>query len=409
MTGVEKIAVYGGCLTLDIRELLQARGLDEKRFIDQYLLQERSVYAPFEDAVTMAANAAEKVLTDGNRGSVRLLLVATESGVDFGKPVSGWVQRLCGLPQRLRNLEVKHACYGLTGAIRLAQALLEADPDPGARALVVGTDASRTHLGDPAEPICGGAATAVLLARGGRVVELPPPAESGLWCVETPDTFRPTATVECGNNELSLYSYLDALEGSVGHYRERCPAFHPETGAGYNIYHAPFPAMSFQAHRQVLKSFGAPTPAEIRRSFEQRVLPGLKFSRRLGTSYGSSVWIALASLAAEAAARTPVALFSYGSGCQSEFFVPHVNPDPDAATALTAELDARLRLSVADYEEIETLRAAQATLATYSAAASACGERLLASSFRDPRAWILDSVQDHVRRYRRIGEENDPS
>jgi hydroxymethylglutaryl-CoA synthase len=404
MIGIETMGIYSGHLGLDVGALVQARQLDPKRYIDQYLLLERSVFAPFEDAVTMAANAAEKVLTDENRDSVQLLLVASESGVDFGKPISGWVQRLCRLPSRIRNLEVKHACYGLTGAIRLAQGFLEAQSAPGARALVIGTDLSRSHLGDAAEPICGGAATAVLLSRTGSMVELPPLSAAGLWCTETPDTFRPTALIECGNNDLSLFSYLEALESSLKNYRGLFPSYHPETSAMYNVYHAPFPAMCFQAHRQVVKGFGTPTPAEIRASFNHRVLPGLKFSRRIGTSYGSSVWIALASLAAQITQRTAVSLFSYGSGCQSEYFVTHLNPNHAPAENLQKELDARHGLSVSEYEEIENLRIAFTDLPSFSAVESALSQNLFKASFRSPNTWILDSVSEHVRVYRRVGE-----
>jgi hydroxymethylglutaryl-CoA synthase len=404
MIGVEAMGIYGGRLSLDVSLLVQARQLDPKRYIDQYLLLERSVFAPFEDSVTMAVNAAEKVLTDENLDSIQLLLVASESGVDYGKPISGWVQRLCRLPNRIRNLEVKHACYGLTGAIRLAQGFLEAQSDPGARALVIGTDLSRSHLGDVAEPICGGAATAILLSRTGSMIELPPLSEAGLWCTETPDTFRPTSLIECGNNDLSLFSYLEALESSLKNYRELFPAYHPETSAMYNVYHAPFPAMCFQAHRQVVKGFGTPTPTEIRASFNQRVLPGLKFSRRIGTSYGSSVWIALASLAAQITQRTAVSLFSYGSGCQSEYFVTHLNPDHAPAENLQKELDARHRLSVSEYEEIENLRIVFTDSPSFSAVESTLSQNLFNASFRSPNTWILDSVSEHVRAYRRVGE-----
>ena len=148
MIGIEKIGVYCGRMRLAIEALIRARGLDEERYLSEYLLQERSVFAPFEDAVTMAANAAEIILADADRRSIALLLVATESAVDFGKPISSWVQRLCGLPSAIRNLEVKHACYGLTGAIRLAEAFLAHHPDPAVTALVIGADASRNHIED---------------------------------------------------------------------------------------------------------------------------------------------------------------------------------------------------------------------------------------------------------------------
>jgi hydroxymethylglutaryl-CoA synthase len=402
--GIEKIGVYGGRMSLAIEALVRARGLDEDRYLSEYLLQERSVFAPFEDAVTMAANAAEIILADADRRSIALLLVATESAVDFGKPVSSWVQRLCGLPSAIRNLEVKHACYGLTGAIRLAEAFLARHPDPAVTALVIGADASRNHLGDPAEPICGGAATAVLLSRRAPLIVLSGLEQAGVWSRETPDTFRPTATAECGNNDLSLFSYLDALGGSLADFRTRSTEFHPETSTTYNVYHAPFPAMTFQAHRQVLKSFGSPTPAQIRASFNARVLPGLDFCRRIGTSYGSSVWIALSALMGKLEQPSTVSVFSYGSGCQSEYFLARLTPDERCAACLTAGLEARTPIDVGAYAAIETAHRDQAEAAELSPCGNELGRDLIKGAFHEPRDWVLERVSDHVRHYARVEE-----
>ena len=404
MIGIEKIGVYGGRMSLGIEALVRERGLDEDRFLKEYLLQERSVFAPFEDAVTMAANAAEIILADTDRQSIALLLVATESAVDFGKPLSSWVQRLCALPSAIRNLEVKHACYGLTGAIRLAEAFLAGHPDPAVTALVIGADASRNHIEDPAEPICGGAATAVLLSQRAPLIVLSGLEEAGVWSRETPDTFRPTATAECGNNDLSLFSYLDALGGSLADFRTRRADFHPETSTTHNVYHAPFPAMTFQAHRQVLKTFGSPTPAQIRASFNTRVLPGLGFCQRIGTSYGSSVWIALTALLGKLEQPSTVSVFSYGSGCQSEYFLAHLTPDQRWAVRLAADLDARAPIDVALYAATEIARRDQAEVAELSPCATELGRRLLKTAFHEPRDWVLEKVSDYVRHYARAGE-----
>ena len=63
------------------------------------------------------------------------------------------------------------------------------------------------------------AAAAVLLSDDPKVVEYEL-LKKGTWTTDVYDTFRPTARHESGNNEVSLYSYMDALEGAYKNYVE---------------------------------------------------------------------------------------------------------------------------------------------------------------------------------------------
>ena len=49
---------------------------------------------------------------------------------------------ILGLGKRCRSFEVKHACYGGTAALQSAAAIISASPVPGARALVIASDAA---------------------------------------------------------------------------------------------------------------------------------------------------------------------------------------------------------------------------------------------------------------------------
>ena len=122
--GIEKLRVYPGSLSLPIRALCEARGLDAERTCADLMIDERSVNPPWEDAVTLGVNAAEPLLSDEDRSQIGLLLVGTESSVDQEKPVSSWVHHFLRLPTDCLNLEVKHACFAATGALELAKAWL---------------------------------------------------------------------------------------------------------------------------------------------------------------------------------------------------------------------------------------------------------------------------------------------
>ncbi|MFP4442540.1 MAG: hydroxymethylglutaryl-CoA synthase, partial [Spirochaetia bacterium] len=85
--GIEKINLYGSSLYLDQRDLAVARGQEPEKVVSDFLIESRSVSPPWEDTVTMGANAALPMLSKQDLEDIGLLVVGTESSLDFGKPV----------------------------------------------------------------------------------------------------------------------------------------------------------------------------------------------------------------------------------------------------------------------------------------------------------------------------------
>ena len=56
--GIEKIDLYAGRFCTDAVALAQARGRAREEAIGRVMVHERSVISPYEDAVTLAGNAA---------------------------------------------------------------------------------------------------------------------------------------------------------------------------------------------------------------------------------------------------------------------------------------------------------------------------------------------------------------
>src|SRR5262245_32403434 len=168
--GIERLGVYPCALSLSIANLCRERGLDAHNFCERLLCRERSVVGPFEDVVTMAVNAAKPVVDAAGADTIGLLLVASESSVDQEKPISSWVHRFLGLRPDCRNLEVKHACYGSTGALQLAISWILSEVDPGRKALVINTDHALIGLNGPQEPVLGAGAAAVLVSAEPRLI-----------------------------------------------------------------------------------------------------------------------------------------------------------------------------------------------------------------------------------------------
>ncbi|MDB4960390.1 MAG: hypothetical protein JWP01_389 [Myxococcales bacterium] len=401
--GIEKLRAYPGSLSLAMTALCEARGHDLADIRDVMMIDERSLNVPWEDPVTMAVNAAAPMLTDRDREQIGLLIVASESGVDQEKPMSTWVQRYLGLPSRVRNIEVKHACYGATAALQLAASWVASGVAPGEKALIINTDESRMHLGKPWEFVMGAAAVAVLVSATPQVLELELGA-TGVFTHEVSDLTRPTSRVETGNSETSLLSYLEALDGAYDDYVRRRPEANEPGYFARSIYHLPFGGMGLVAHRAVLRRSGAFTRQAALADFTTKTLPSLAYVRRMGGTYGSSTFLALMSLidhdpALRAGDR--IGMFSYGSGSCAELWSGRLCAearDVVRAAELPALLDARRPVSVPEYEAVETARTDavdQGELTTDRRALGDWYERFYAGQKR----LVFDGVHEFYRRY----------
>jgi hydroxymethylglutaryl-CoA synthase len=121
------------------------------------------------------------------------------------------------------------------------------------------------------------------------------------------------------------------------------------------VYHVPFPKMARKAH-DALRSFDG--DAEAAKSFEWQVKSGLELPKRIGNVYTGSLYLSLASVLAtdpRDLGGASIALFSYGSGSCAEFFTGRIGRGAQARVRkldLPRRLDARKRLSVAEYEQL---------------------------------------------------------
>ena len=357
--GIEKIRVYPTTGRLAMEDLARARGFDVDGVRTNLMVDHRGVSPPWEDAVTLAVNAAKPILTDEDRRDIGLLIVASESGVDQEKPISSWVHRYLDLNPHCRNFEVKHACYGATGAMQMALAWLASDIGGDQKALVINADQSLLALEQPYEPVTGAAAVAVLLSRSPRLVayEL---GRCGYYSADYSDVMRPTPRVETGNSESSLLSYLEALEHAYHHFLERTPeAGDFRSFFDWHVYHMPFAGMALRAHRALAIQASDCTRAEAKEDFQRKVAASTHFTRQMGGVYGASTFIGLLGLvddAARARSGGRVGIFAYGSGLCAEYHSAQLLPaaaEVAAEAALQDLIDARRPLTVDEYEWAE--------------------------------------------------------
>lgn len=360
--GIEKIRVFPTTLSLDLSVLAKERRYDVEHMHNDLRVYERGVNPPWEDPVTMAVNAARPMLSEEDIASIGLLIVATETGLDQEKSLSSWVFRYLNLPSNCRHFEIKMACYSGTAALKMAAVWIASGAArPGQKALIITTDQSLVSIKRPWEYICGAGATALLVSDKPDFLEIELD-NFGVYSHEVSDVIRPLPWVETGNSEHSLFAYMEALIGSYEDYLANCGTIDFKHFFDYNIYHVPFSGISFRAHKQLMGFNGYYGKKEIIESFEQKTLPSLAYSQRIGGTYGGSIFVALLGLVSKAASIKSgdrVGIFSYGSGSCAEYYSGLIGESAkEIATTIHLDqmLNARYKLSVQEYERFDQIQ-----------------------------------------------------
>ncbi|MCB9604793.1 MAG: hydroxymethylglutaryl-CoA synthase family protein [Sandaracinus sp.] len=400
LVGIDAVHVWASTLGVSFREVAAARGIDAKSFASTRF-EQRSLLPLWEDPVTLAVNAARPVVAEVGADRVGLLIVATESGLDFGKPLSTWVHRHLGLGTSCRNFEIKHACFGGTAALMTAASYVRERPERVA--IVVMTDVARDHVGDPAELTAGSGAVALAVSTNPRILALDP--ETGSATREVYDVARPRATGEHNDAVLSLYSYLDLVELAWADYVARTGGRRGEGDFSHLLFHTPLWSLAERAHAALLEAADEDVePEAIADSFARRVAPSLAWNLRTANVYSGSVYVSLAGLLAtsDVAPGSRLALFSYGSGACSELFSGVVQSGARAAVLgmdVEPQLDERRMVDVATYEALVKAHQ-EAMVATDFVPDLGAPAGVFEALYAGRGRLVLESVRGHERTYR---------
>ncbi|MGF7234650.1 MAG: hydroxymethylglutaryl-CoA synthase family protein [Frankia sp.] len=405
--GIEKVSAYLGLAYVETDELFAARGLDPQRMAN-LMMQRKTVALPCEDVVSYAVNAARPLLDqldDDARGAIELVVIGTESGLDLSKATTTWVHELLGLSRTCRLFEVKQACYAGVAALQLAIAHMATASRPDARALVIGCDVPRLVRGSTAEPSQGAGAVAVLVGPDATLAVAEPGA-AGYFSFDVSDVRRPTAVDHIWDPDLSLLSYVECLKGAYADYVGRRPDTDIFGSFDHLVFHTPFPGAVKGAHRSLLRALGRVPPARIETDFASRVADSIRYPAQVGNIYAGTTLLALVSLLDHAEADPEstrrVGVFSYGSGCSSEFcsFLLPARAGGARDVSGTAEaLAARIRVDVSEYDAI-----ADACDELYAGVADYRPDLAQARRLAEDAKWdgplvMLESIRGHQRHY----------
>lgn len=366
--GIETMNAFSGTSYIDVKKLSQHRNLDTSRF-ENLMMSEKSVPLPYEDPITFAINAAKPIvdaLSEAEKERVEMVITCTESAFDFGKSMSTYCHDLLGLNRNCRLFEIKNACYSGVAGLQMGVNFILGQASPGAKALVIATDVARFMVeegGDAlsadwsfAEPSSGAGAVAMLVSEQPHVLQIDVGA-NGYYGYEVMDTCRPTTDGDAGDVDLSLLSYLDCCENAFLEYQKRVPGCTYTETFSYLAFHTPFGGMVKGAHRNLMRKLVKAKQPEIEEDFQRRVLPAINYCQRVGNIMGATAALSIASTIANGDYETPkrIGIFSYGSGCCSEFFSGVVTQEGQERLldmGIQQHLDSRYELSMDEYDSI---------------------------------------------------------
>ena len=402
--GIDAVEIWSGKLKLDLpNTFAPEQGDDPAKYTKGLGLTDSSFPDVYEDIVTMAANAAKRLmdregLTPADIGRID---VATESAFDHSKPVSTYVAGCLesvyeGDFIHANKGERKFACVAGTQAIDDAYNWIRAGRNRGRAALVITTDTALYARGDPGEATQGAGAVAMLVDENPSIVELS--TAQGYGSKDETDFLKPNQQFPSVDGKRSMQVYLSRMREALEDYESVAGDIALDDFA-YAPFHTPFPGMvrkaALLAYRHVIRDTEyedelageigrQPREAEYddreayeaairehmddlkqtdqyRTWYDAAVEPTLALSRDVGNWYTSSVHLARVSALRDALTRDrelvgdTLLVASYGSGAQAEIHAETVREGwraEIAALDVDAQLDARYDLTWDEYEDV---------------------------------------------------------
>jgi hydroxymethylglutaryl-CoA synthase len=328
--GIDKIGLYVPHHYLDMTSMAIHRHVDANKYKIGIGQEKTAVIAPHEDIVTMAIEAAYDIVQD-DLTTIDTILFATESGIDFSKSAGNYVHRMLKLHPNVRILELKQACYAMTGALHLACEMVRANPTK--KALVLASDVAWYGFHTAGEATQGAGAVALLVSANPRIAVVHP----GVVTTEDlADFYRPS------------YKETPEVDGklSVRCYTQMLQKVDPGMNLPYTCFHLPFAAMADKAN------------ASLRHPMTQTNVERIKhFGKAVGNIYNGSLYLSLLSVLTQDPSdlsHQTIGMFSYGSGAIAEFFDLTIQPGYQNALErerIVKQLAQRVEIDFSTYEQ----------------------------------------------------------
>ena len=376
--GIDKIGFYTPPFALSMEDLAVERGVEPAKYTVGIGQSTMAVAPVTQDIVTMGANAAIGILDEADKEAIDMILVGTETGIDQSKSAAVYIQNLLGLSNRVRSVELKHACYGATAALQLAKGHIALNP--ASKVLVIASDIAKYGLKSGGEPTQGAGAVAMIVSAEPRLLRLED--ETSLFTDDVMDFWRPN---------YEAYPMVDGKfsnEQYMRFFAEVWNDYASQTGATFAdleaiCFHLPYTKMGLKAFKPFLEAL----PEEQER-LTTRYQESTAYNRHVGNIYTGSLFLSFISLIETSSvlvAGDRIGFFSYGSGAVGELvegFEKQLRVE-----AHQQLLNARKQVTVAEYETLFTQMVDESGEQTFQV--------------EDASPFILSGVHQHQRQYKK--------
>ncbi len=408
--GIDDIAVYVPHLYLNLNgEFTESRKVDPRK-LASLGVSKMGVPDSHEDSVTMAANAALKLIKKNNLSPEEIgrIHVGTETQVDHSKPVGSYV--LGCLEKDLGEGSLRHclvpgdaifACLGASGALLDTLNWIRAGANDGKAGIVIATDIAKYETHSSGEYTQGAGAVAMLVRENPTLLSIERPV--GVCTKDERDFFKPLhRTTPVVDGKYSNRCYLDTMKSAFVDYRAkalRAGLVKLANGEALTdhiehlAFHQPYPKMTVYAAaflfrhewrglprwQQIVRQIGYEPGKEhfqtddefwtaddqwrrrfteetdqFKEAFNSKVQSSQEASRIVGNIYTGSMYLGFASMLeyGEHGPFDSVGFGSYGSGCGALAFrgtLQHDHSSVAGSLGLRSMLEQRREVSLEQY------------------------------------------------------------
>lgn len=376
--GIDKLAYYIPKYYLEMEDLAKARGVDPNKFI-KGLGQDKMAVVPItQDTITMGANAAHKILNEDDKKAIDMVILCTETGLDFSKAGAAVIHKMLGINPFARSIEFKQACYSATAGIQLGKDYVASHP--GRKVLVVASDISRYGLQSSGEPTQGAGAVAMLISENPKVLKLD--HDTTFFTDDINDFWRPIySDVALVDGKYSNEEYQRLFTTTMkAHFERFNKSLEDYTAL---TFHIPYTKMGLKALKLIADENQHP---HLFSNFQLSTT----YNRLVGNVYTASLYLSIISLLVKGDLKSgdSIGMFSYGSGAVGEFFAGIVQEGyKDHILIQDDELNSRIKLSVKEYESM------------YGSKPNSEGMHQIFDTSNETSEFYLKEIKNHVRIY----------
>ncbi len=390
--GIDKIGFFTPPTFVDMVELADAREVDPNKYLIGIGQEKMGIASAHYDVVAMAANAADRILSETDKEEIDMILFATETGIDQSKSGATWVHDLVGIQPFARSVELKQACYSATAGIQLAMGHIALHPE--SKVLVLAADIAKYGLNTGGEPTQGAGAVAILLSANPRILEIE--KESSAYTKDIDDFWRPNySEFAFVDGKYSNQAYLDTLMASWNRYKDQFGAQASDFES--MLFHVPYTKMG----RKALLALDDEMDEETNERFTNYYESAIAYNKTVGNIYTGSLYLSLLSLleqGEELPVDSRIGMFSYGSGAVGEFFVGKIQEGYKNHLQTEnheALLENRTQLTIEEYTNILST---SIELSETGDASVVTEDILLKKDF------IFTGIDGHRRQYKRVSQ-----